>query len=166
MSPKERWLAVLNRHQPDRLPMDYWGTTEVSAKLIKHYGLSTQSIEEIAAGFGQSRFLQSSSNATEVIPRSRVLEREVLKQLHVDFGIRLKPRYVGPPPPLGADAFGCHYRLVDYREGTYIECVHSPLAEFNTVEEIEQNYTWPEPDWWDYSTIRPEQFPGGPCRAP
>jgi len=155
MSPKERWLAVLNKKQPDRIPMDYWGTPEVSAKLIKYFGISDKSETEIIAGFGQNRFLPTK----EAIPTSRLLEREALKRLNIDFVIRLEATYTGPQPELGSDPFGCRYRSVDYGEGTYTECTHSPLAEFNSVAEIEQNYTWPEPDWWDYSTI-PEQIDG------
>ena len=25
MTPRERWLAVLRRQKPDRIPTDYWG---------------------------------------------------------------------------------------------------------------------------------------------
>ena len=38
MNPRERWQAVLKREKPDRIPMDYWATTEASAKLMKHLG--------------------------------------------------------------------------------------------------------------------------------
>ncbi len=38
MTPKERWLAVLSRQKPDRLPTDYWATDEAHAKLLKHTG--------------------------------------------------------------------------------------------------------------------------------
>ena len=38
MTPKERWLAVLRRRKPDRVPMDYWATGEVTKKLMKHLG--------------------------------------------------------------------------------------------------------------------------------
>ncbi|MCD6232155.1 uroporphyrinogen-III decarboxylase-like protein [Candidatus Aerophobetes bacterium] len=36
MSPKERWLAVLNRQKPDRIPMDYWATEEATRKLMNY----------------------------------------------------------------------------------------------------------------------------------
>jgi uroporphyrinogen decarboxylase len=36
MSPRERWLAVLDRETPDRVPMDYWATGEATEKLLKH----------------------------------------------------------------------------------------------------------------------------------
>jgi len=43
---------------------------------------------------------------------------------------------------------------MDYGTGIYKECVYHPLADFNSVEEIESNYKWPNPDWWDFSQIR------------
>jgi uroporphyrinogen decarboxylase len=36
MTSRERWLAVLNREKPDRIPMDYWATSEASEKLCRH----------------------------------------------------------------------------------------------------------------------------------
>jgi uroporphyrinogen decarboxylase len=42
MTPKERWLAVLNRRKPDRLPMDYWGTDEMTAKLMRYLGCADE----------------------------------------------------------------------------------------------------------------------------
>ena len=41
MTPRERWLAVLRRGKPDRVPMDYWATDEATDKLMKHLGVST-----------------------------------------------------------------------------------------------------------------------------
>lgn len=37
MIPKERILAVLNRQQVDRLPVDLWHTPEVAAALRNHF---------------------------------------------------------------------------------------------------------------------------------
>ncbi|MBN1249194.1 MAG: uroporphyrinogen-III decarboxylase-like protein [Anaerolineae bacterium] len=42
MTPKERWLAVLTRKQPDRLPMDYWATEEATQKLMAFLDVGTQ----------------------------------------------------------------------------------------------------------------------------
>jgi uroporphyrinogen decarboxylase len=42
MSPRERWLAVLQRKKPDRVPMDYWATTEATQKLLKHLGCADE----------------------------------------------------------------------------------------------------------------------------
>lgn len=38
MSPRERWLAVLECRKPDRVPTDYWATGEATAKLVAHLG--------------------------------------------------------------------------------------------------------------------------------
>lgn len=38
MTPKERWLAVLKRRKPDRVPMDYWATEEVTKGLMQYLG--------------------------------------------------------------------------------------------------------------------------------
>jgi len=36
MTPRERWRAVFRHELPDRVPMDYWGTSEASALLMRH----------------------------------------------------------------------------------------------------------------------------------
>lgn len=41
MTPRERWLAVLARRKPDRIPMDYWTTAEAQDKLMRHLGLGS-----------------------------------------------------------------------------------------------------------------------------
>ncbi len=35
MTPRERWLAILNKEKPDRIPTDYWATPEVTDRLLK-----------------------------------------------------------------------------------------------------------------------------------
>ncbi|MGA1197359.1 MAG: uroporphyrinogen decarboxylase family protein [Candidatus Latescibacterota bacterium] len=41
MTPKERWLAVLNKQTPDRIPTDYWATPEAHKKLMAYLGCAT-----------------------------------------------------------------------------------------------------------------------------
>jgi len=38
LTPRERWLAVLRRQSPDRVPMDYWATEETTRKLLAWLG--------------------------------------------------------------------------------------------------------------------------------
>ena len=75
MTPRERWLAVLSRQKPDRVPLDYWATKEATAKLMKHLGC----------------------------PNKRLL----LRKLHVDYVVKVKPAYVGPQLARQTDVFGC-----------------------------------------------------------
>jgi uroporphyrinogen decarboxylase len=127
MTPKERWLAVLSRQTPDRTPMDYWATDEMTQKLKKHFGVEDY--------------------------------YEMLDCLHVDYLITVGPAYVGPKPPPGQDMYGIRYREINYGAGSYGEVVSHPLARYTTVDQIEAEYTWPIPDWWDYSGI-PDQIRG------
>ena len=124
LTPHERWLAVLNREVPDRVPLDYWATDEASRKLMDHLGVETMG--------------------------------EVEERLHIDPIVNVSGRYVGPELPEGQDVFGCRHKPVDYGTGLYSECVSNPLARYGSVEEIEANYTWPSPDWWDYGHIATE----------
>ncbi len=127
MTPRERWLAVLQGDLPDRIPMDYWATEEVSVKLVAHLG-----VPDLDAA---------------------------LDQLHVDRPRTVAGHYIGPTCPADTDVFGIRRRSVSYGAGTYDEVMTHPLAEFKTVEEIEANYCWPDPDWWDYSKVA-EQLVG------
>jgi uroporphyrinogen decarboxylase len=127
MTPRERWLAVLRREKPDRVPMDYWTTGEAQAKLMQYLGVSD--------------------------------EKSLLQRLHIDRPRSVGPRYVGPPIPANEDEFGVKYRDVDYGTGVYREVVYNPLAQYNSVAEIEANYSWPSPDWYDYGVI-PQQLQG------
>jgi len=127
MTPRERWLAVLTRQKPDRVPMDYWTTDEAAKKLLAHLGCRTR--------------------------------RQALEKMHVDYVVTAGPKYKGPRLKPHQDVYGCKYRDIDYGSGVYRELIHSPLAAFTSVEEIEKNYTFPNADWWDYSEI-PDQIKG------
>jgi len=81
------------------------------------------------------------------------------ERLHLEPRMGVGGRYIGPEPEPGKDILGIEYRTIEYEGGTYRECATHPLARYKTVEEIEANYTWPDPDWWDYSHI-PAQVEG------
>ena len=42
MTPRERWLALLNNETPDRIPADYWATSEVTQRLMRELGCADQ----------------------------------------------------------------------------------------------------------------------------
>ena len=127
MTPKQRWLAVLNGEPTDRIPLDYRATAEVNEMLVQYLGVDSL--------------------------------RDALNHLHVDPVVTVGGRYVGPDLPPDRDAFGIRYADTKYATGIYRDAVEHPLAEYDTVEEIERNYEWPSPDWWSYDHI-PEQVRG------
>jgi uroporphyrinogen decarboxylase len=81
------------------------------------------------------------------------------ERLHIDRVVDVGPRYVGPDVPPDEDIFGIGYEDTHYPGGSYRNAVRHPLAQYETVAQIEANYRWPSPDWWDYSGV-PAQVVG------
>ena len=123
MTPRERWQAVLAHRLPDRVPTDYWGTAEITAKLLRHFGLDTEAelwrklrIDKVH-GVGP-RYIGPELPAGEDI-----------------WGLRRRTvEHAG-----GA--------------GSYSEVANHPWAVYPSIDELEAGVTWPSADWWDYSTI-------------
>lgn len=78
---------------------------------------------------------------------------QMFERLHIDKVVSVQPEYVGPKLPRATDMYGRRFRRFSYGNGRYRECIYSPLAHFETVAEIEANYTWPAADWFDYSEL-------------
>ncbi len=124
MNHRERILAAI-RHQPvDRIPTDIWATPEVWATLRRHFGVTDN--------------------------------RQIYDALDIDGIIGIAPPYVGPSLRVEGDyhenEWGMGYRSQRYSTGTYDEQVRYPLADAQTIDDLER-YPWPSPDWYDYSAL-------------
>jgi len=124
MNHKERIIAAIRHEKVDRIPTDIWATGEVWATLRAYFGVS----DNIA----------------------------VYDRLDIDGIIGIAPPYIGPPLKDDGDIheneWGMGYRAQRYGTGSYDEQVRHPLAEAETIEDIEA-YAWPSPDWYDYSAL-------------
>jgi uroporphyrinogen decarboxylase len=83
----------------------------------------------------------------------------MLERLHIDLPLRVGGRYVGPQPADGEDIWGFRTIQISHGTGAYTEVVNAPLARFESVDQIESEYCWPSPDWWDYTHL-PEVIRG------
>jgi len=127
MTSRERILAAI-RHQPvDRIPTDYWATPEVTEKLVVQLGCASTV--------------------------------ELFDRLGIDGIPGIAPPYIGPSVgDLGdsdwnaLQAWGMRFKRQVYDGGVYIEQVVYPLAEAETIEDLEA-FAWPDPDWWDYAAL-------------
>lgn len=146
MDHRERILAAI-RHQPvDKLPTDIWATEEVQEKLFARF--------QIVSG------LDTPSEGVNLL--GRVLTRgveailEVFDRLDIDGILDIKPPYIGPPLRVEDDywenEWGWGYRRQAYATGVYAEQVYYPLAEAETIADLEA-YRWPDPDWYDYDAL-------------
>jgi hypothetical protein len=42
MTPRERWMAVLSGQKPDRVPCDFWGTADITNRLLDDLNCPTE----------------------------------------------------------------------------------------------------------------------------
>jgi len=80
--------------------------------------------------------------------------KELFSKLHIDEQAYVWPRYAGPPIPDREDFYGCRYRDIKYATGVYRECCFNPLADCETIKEIDSVINWPTADLYDYSGIK------------
>jgi uroporphyrinogen decarboxylase len=117
--------------QPDRVPVDYWATSEVNTKLLKHFGLSSQ--EQLLQHFDVDfRYIEG----PKYIGPEPTIRRDGSKEDH----------------------FGVVRRAVSYGEGakagTYSEVIEYPLEKATSIDEIESYPKWPKPEHFDYECVR------------
>ena len=153
MNHRERILAAISHEPVDRVPTDMWATVEVQERLLDHFGMSPEAgagpdPAGVARGFGLCGGGLSGG------PEAML---ELWDRLDVDGIVVVVPPYVGPPlasdGDTSVDAWGMGYRPQEYATGTYLEQVHWPLAEAETIADLEA-YEWPDPDWYDYEAVR------------
>jgi len=139
MNSRERVQIALNHQEPDRVPMMMSAGTFVVQRLKEYLGVTT--------------------------------DRELLKALHIDIydmrGIDYKhggvgAKYIGPDNlGIPADWSGEFFILFGYQEelmetsfGMTYSMGKPPLAGLSLAEL--EAYPWPQPDWFDYATLRPQ----------
>ena len=109
MTPRQRWLALLERKPVDRIPTDYTATPEVTARLLSELGCADE----------------------------RALWEKLHIDGRIDLAPAWKlPHH--PDDPL-ADMWGVRYQSVDYGTGTYEEPGFHPLAAATCVEDIHRH---------------------------
>jgi uroporphyrinogen decarboxylase len=126
MNSRERVLAAAERRKTDKVPTSLRCTPEVLQALISRLGVTTK--------------------------------QEVYDALDIDLRWIYLP-FIGPAERSaavmgseGVDFWGCRNTKMGNKFNTYYEITGHPLAEAETVEDVE-NYDWPSLDWWDYDAI-------------
>ena len=127
MSPRERVLSALNHVQPDRVAADYFGTPEVESALRDHFAVTSH---------------------------DALLDRLGTDLRHVT------PKYTGPelrrfPDGSMEGMWGVIRAPMKNEYGEYNEPCYLPFAKMRTLEDVEA-HRWPDPDWFDYSTVKPQ----------
>lgn len=138
MTSQERILAAAQRRPTDRVPTSLRLTSEALARLEAHLGVKS---------------LNAVMDTLDID----------LRWLRLPF-IGPKDRSAAPLLSEGTDFWGCRFRKVANAYNTYYEFDYHPLAEAQTVADVE-NYDWPSLDWWDYSAL-PAAIDAINCKEP
>ena len=146
MDSRERIRAAIEHRELDRIPTDFWATTEVQEALFAHFG-----IEEGKGGSSPWIGLNGGALSRGIEGILRLFEI-----LHIDGMFHVQAPYKGPKKRVEGDIefneWGFGYRKKPYAYGTYSEQVVFPLADAQTVQDIAA-YAWPDPDWYDYGAL-------------
>ncbi len=131
MDSIERVSLALAHREPDRVPIDYWATAEVTARLLEHHGFDAP--EALLQHYGVDfRYIEG--------PRY------------------VGPELTIRPDGAREDHSGVPRRPVTYgtggKGGTYSEVTNYPLAKMTTLDEIEAYAKWPRAEWFDYEPVR------------
>jgi uroporphyrinogen decarboxylase len=102
----ERWLALFAGEKPDRIPTDYWATTEVTSQLLKELRCSTA--EELYLKLHIDAIYKIGPNHP-VPPRLR---------------------------DKGMDIWGLKRKWINYGAGEYNEVENHPLASAKSVQDV------------------------------
>jgi uroporphyrinogen decarboxylase len=125
MTPRERWLALFRGTRPDRVPCDYWGTSETTNRLLQHLNCRNE--------------------------RELWEKLEIDKCIHL---AARHPRAIETTwhTPSLFSLWGIPVKTVDYGHGVYEEAINPPLAEVETPSDL-QSWSWPDLDAWDTSGL-------------
>ena len=135
ITPRDRVLAAIDHRQADRIPIDYWAVDPVTDRLIDHFGVSdrTQLLQVLNVDL---RYVLGPSFAGQQFR----LHADGLIEDH--WGVLRSPMTVG-----GADKHGREWAW------TYKHLHACPLADCQSVEQVDQYDHWPTADMWDYSDV-------------
>ncbi|MHC4441562.1 MAG: uroporphyrinogen decarboxylase family protein [Planctomycetota bacterium] len=130
MDSRERFSLALAHQEPDRVPIDYWASPEINARLLDRFGFKSQ--EEL---------LQHFDVDFRYIDGPRYIGPE--PQVHPDGSVE---------DHFGTPRIGVQVGSGD-KAGEYKEVTKFPLAYAKTVDEILDYPKWPRPDWFDYEVV-------------
>lgn len=128
MTARERWLAVLDGHRPDRVPCDYWGTAEITTRLQNDLGCRSERALWDRLGVDKCIYLGPAH------PQAR------------ESGWHLQSLF---------SIWRVETRSISYGDniGEYQEDLYHPLGDAETVAEVEA-FDWPDAADFDVAGLR------------
>lgn len=161
-TPRQRVLTALRHEQPDRCPVDFLAAPEIWHRLVEKLGIeSPRPSDDAHFDPTWEAVLQHFDVDCRVIsydqfynPPSSVLKPGAKLDWWGALSRSTPNRMWRQETPDGTayDLWGHVIRIVENPTGAYEEYAVWPLADAMSVEDLKQ-YPWPEPEWWDFSTL-------------
>jgi len=131
MDSRERFFLALSHTEPDRVPIDYWASSQINQKLLDRFGFKTQEelLEHFDVDFRYIEGPQYIGPEPEVHPDGSVEDHFGTPRISVEVGSGDKV-------------------------GVYKEVSRFPMADAKSLEEVRDYTKWPSPDWFDYEPVR------------
>ncbi len=180
MTPRQRWLALLDGKPADRIPTDYQATGEVTTRLLKDFGCADEETLWRRLHIDARKFVEPRWKGPYDITRETSFVNdlgadsldtvELVMELEEEFDINIPDDAAEKIQTVGqaiddieqavessgavpqADMWGVRYRSVDYGTGAYDEPVVHPLAEAQRPEQVHA-HRWPDPDEFDCDPV-------------
>jgi len=127
MNSRERFVTVLNKGVPDRVPVDYDSNPDIDGRLKTHFGLAANDSTGLCRALG--------------VDIHAVWPRFVGPSRYADI----------PARGIKVDEWGVHRRWVEHSSGGYWDFCDFPLSEAS--EEQVAAWPMPSPDEFDYSGV-------------
>ena len=140
MTSRERVRAAVLHQNPDRVPAAFEAVGTVNRKLMEHYGFTDYD--------------------------------QLLEKFEIDV-VPVGPRYIGPELPVRKNEKGetvtksfWGYETTEHVTDldTYGVTTFFPLNGVESIADVKEKYTFPDPDWFDYASLK-EQCDRYPDKA-
>ncbi len=146
-SHKERVNQAIQFQKPDRTPKDFAAVPEIWDKLARYF--ETDDRKDILKKLDvdcrivyYDNFCQHPQVELTTVNLNASQERASLsgmwRKIEADGSSR--------------DIWGAHRKKVKTPFGFFDEFASYPLESAQTIDDLKK-YTWPEPDWWDFSSL-------------
>jgi uroporphyrinogen decarboxylase len=130
MDARERVALALEHKEPDRVPIDYWATDGVTARLLEHFGFSNREelLRHLDVDFRYIEGPKYVGPEPEIHPDGSVEDHWGVPRVRVEVG-----------------SAG--------QSTVYREVLDFPLRDAKSIDEIRDYKKWPSPDWFDYACV-------------
>ncbi len=147
-SHKERVNKAIAFEKPDKTPCDFAAVPEIWKKLGEYFG--TQDREIILEYLGvDCRIISYDSFCKNPYISNNAMDENTAMERSSTGGMWRHQ----VADDSNRDIWGAHRKKVKTEFGFYDEFATYPLEKVETLEDIKE-YSWPQPEWWDFSDIR------------